>query len=50
VYNNIKVDISGGIGNWYSTRSLENAIKDLDYDGAIIKNVSDFGGKKRYFS
>ena len=50
VFKNIRVDIRGGLGDWYSTRSLEKAIEDLNYDGAIIKNIADFGGRKRYFS
>lgn len=49
VFKNIRVDPRGGIRDWYSTRSLENAIKDLDYDGAIVKDVLDYGGAKRYF-
>lgn len=50
VYKNIKIDVRGGLGDWYSTRSLEKAIDNLDYDGAIIKNVADFGGRKSYFN
>lgn len=49
VFKNIRVDLRGGIGNWYSTRSVENAIRELDYDGAIIKRVLDYGGRKQYF-
>lgn len=49
VFKNIRVDLRGGIGNWYSTRSVENAIRELDYDGAIVKRVLDYGGRKQYF-
>ena len=34
-------------GNSYSTRSLEAAQKATGYDGAIIKNVVDYGGSRK---
>ena len=34
-------------GNNYTTRSLEAAQRSNGYDGAIIKNVIDYGGSKK---
>jgi hypothetical protein len=50
VLAHMKLDMRFGyLSNNYTTRSLEEAQKAVgDYDGAIIRNVVDYGGKKRY--
>lgn len=52
VWKNIKVDLrTGYLSNSYSTRSLEAAqMATGNYDGSIVNNVLDYGGRKGYLS
>lgn len=52
VWKNIKVDLrTGYLSNSYSTRSLEAAqMATGNYDGSIVSNVLDYGGRKGYLS
>lgn len=52
VWKNIKVDLRAGyLSDSYSTRSLEAAqMATGNYDGSIVSNVLDYGGRKGYLS
>ena len=52
VWKNIKVDLrTGYLSDSYSTRSLEAAqMATGNYDGSIVSNVLDYGGRKGYLS
>lgn len=52
VWKNMKVDIRNGyLSDSYSTRSLEAAqMATGNYDGSIVSNVLDYGGRKGYLS
>ena len=48
VQNVIRADMYSDIYHPYTTRSIEHAQKQLGYDGAIINNVIDYGGRKQF--
>ena len=48
IQNVIRADMHSDIYHPYTTRSIERAQKQLGYDGAIINNVIDYGGRKQF--
>ena len=48
IQNVIRADLRSDIYHPYTTRSIERAQKQLGYDGAIINNVIDYGGRKQF--